>query len=195
MLIYLIRHGETVYNAEKRYQGCSDIPLSDEGRGKLKQAAISPKKVFVSPLSRARETAEILFPQAKLITIDDLREMNFGDFEGRNYIEMAEDAAYRAWVAGNCEDICPSGDENKAAFTHRTCTVFASLVDSALEAGDEMLVIVAHGGTQMAVLSQYLSNDPSYFSWQSKNGEGFILSANHWQENHLLEMEDIFYSY
>ena len=88
MKIYLLRHGQTTYNVEKRYQGTLDIPLSEEGRAQLVRADISPKKVYVSPLIRARSTADILFHEAEQVVIDDFREMCFGIFQGRNYIEM-----------------------------------------------------------------------------------------------------------
>ena len=50
MLIYLLRHGLTEYNAEKRYQGQRDIPLSAAGRAMLCQADIFPKTVYITPL-------------------------------------------------------------------------------------------------------------------------------------------------
>ena len=56
MLIYLLRHGLTAYNAEKRYQGQRDIPLSPEGRAQLCRAHIQPKTVYITPLCRTRQT-------------------------------------------------------------------------------------------------------------------------------------------
>ena len=52
MLIYLLRHGLTEYNAEKRYQGQRDIPLSAAGRAALCRADISPRTVYITPLCR-----------------------------------------------------------------------------------------------------------------------------------------------
>ena len=52
MLIYLLRHGLTAYNAEKRYQGQRDIPLSPEGRAQLRQADLRPRTVYITPLCR-----------------------------------------------------------------------------------------------------------------------------------------------
>ena len=95
MLIYLIRHGVTRLNEEGRYQGLLDEPLSPAGRGALRRAAFSPARVYVSPLCRAAETAAILFPEAEQIPVDDLREMDFGAFDGRGWWEMEEDPAYR----------------------------------------------------------------------------------------------------
>ena len=148
MLIYFLRHGLTEYNAEKRYQGQRDIPLSAAGRAMLRKADIEPRTVYITPLCRTRQTAEVLFPTAKLVVVDGLKEMCFGSFEGRNYIEMEHDPDYLAWVAANCESPCPDG-ETKASFSERICRAFSSLVDKALADGEELLVILAHGGTQM----------------------------------------------
>ena len=57
MLIYLLRHGLTEYNAQKRYQGQRDIPLSAAGRAMLRKADIEPKTVYITPLCRTRQTA------------------------------------------------------------------------------------------------------------------------------------------
>ena len=67
MKIYLLRHGETAYNVDHRYQGVTDIPLSPAGLAALKQADFSPKTVYVTPLKRTKQTAEILFPTAEYI--------------------------------------------------------------------------------------------------------------------------------
>lgn len=145
MLIYLLRHGLTAYNAEKRYQGQRDIPLSPAGRAQLRQADLRPETVYITPLCRTRQTAEVLFPGARLVEVKDLQEMCFGSFEGRNFIEMEHDPDYLAWVNANCESPCPDG-ETKAVFSERVCRAFAALVDRALADGEETLVILAHGG-------------------------------------------------
>ena len=103
MLIYLLRHGQTEYNAQKRYQGQRDIPLSPEGAAQLRRADFDPDVVYVSTLQRTSQTARILFPEAKLVPVDGLKEMCFGSFEGRNFIEMEKDPEYQAWVKANCE--------------------------------------------------------------------------------------------
>ena len=176
MLIYLLRHGLTEYNAEKRYQGQRDIPLSAAGRAMLCRADISPKTVYITPLCRTRQTAEVLFPGARFVEIDGLKEMCFGSFEGRNYIEMEHDPDYLAWVAANCESPCPDG-ETKAAFCERICAAFSALVDKALADGEEMLVILAHGGTQMAAMERYALPHKDYYEWCAPNAGGFVLDA------------------
>ncbi|MBE6007474.1 MAG: histidine phosphatase family protein [Sarcina sp.] len=151
--VYLIRHGRTTLQAEKRYQGITDAPLSAEGRAELTRAKIRPARVYVSPLCRARETASILFPQADQIVVPDLHEMDFGAFEGRNYMEMENDPDYRAWVDGLCLGPCPGG-ESRDQYCDRVCRAFGKVLSLAEKEGDDPVVIVAHGGTQMALLDR-----------------------------------------
>ncbi len=187
MLIYFLRHGLTEYNAEKRYQGQRDIPLSAAGRAMLRKADIEPKTVYITPLCRTRQTAEVLFPTAKLVVVDGLKEMCFGSFEGRNYIEMEHDPDYLAWVAANCESPCPDG-ETKASFSERICHAFSALVDKALADGEELLVILAHGGTQMAALERYALPHKDYYEWCGPNAGGFVLDAADWADKRVLHL-------
>lgn len=187
MKIYLLRHGLTSYNAEKRYQGTRDIPLSDEGRAMLRTADVEPEIVYVSPLSRAMETARIVFPDAKLEPVPDLREMCFGIFEGRNYVEMEHDADYLAWVGDDCMGRCPGG-ESREEFSQRTCAAFGQLVDDALDNACPLLVIMAHGGTQMAVMERYACPHRDYYAWCAGNASGFVLDTARWKSEHILDL-------
>jgi len=170
MKLWLIRHGLTRLGEEKRYQGALDEGLSDQGRAALRQADFNPPRVYVSPMLRARETAAILFPGAEHIVIPDLREMDFGAFEGRGWWEMERDAAYRAWVDGGCLSRCPNG-EDRSGFSSRVCASMEAL----LHRREDELVIVAHGGTQMAVLERWGKPAQEYYRWQTKCGCGWEL--------------------
>ncbi len=187
MLIVLLRHGETAYNEQHRYQGASDVPLSERGRAKLRTADNAPDEVIVTPLCRTKQTAAILFPNAKQIVCDDLREMDFGDFEGRTYDEMKNDAAYDAWLDSGCETACPNG-ESKAAFCERVCRAFERCVDHAAARGIEKLTIVAHGGTQMAALSRFVLPHRDYYEWNAPNAGGFVLDASQWRARRVLRV-------
>ena len=187
MLIVLLRHGETAYNEQHRYQGVSDVPLSERGRAKLRADDNAPDEVIVTPLCRTKQTAAILFPNAKQIVCDDLREMDFGDFEGRTYDEMKDDAAYCAWLDSGCETACPNG-ENRAAFCERVCHAFEACVDEASARGEALLVIVAHGGTQMAALSRFVLPHRDYYEWNAPNAGGFVLDASQWRARRVLRV-------
>ena len=178
MNIYLLRHGRTRWNAEHRYQGRSDIPLSAEGEAELCRAELTTDEVWVSPLCRARRTAELLFPESRQNVVEAFAEMDFGDFEGRNYLEMEHDQAYRAWVDGGSMGRCPGG-ESRPEFSRRVCGAFEALVEQAARQGRQELVIVAHGGVQMAVMERFAQPEREYFRWQSPPGGGYVLA---WEE-------------
>ena len=93
MRVWLIRHGLTALGEAGKYQGRLDDGLSERGRAQLRSAAWTPSRVWVSPARRARETAAILFPESEQIMVPNLREMDFGAFEGRSWREMENDAA------------------------------------------------------------------------------------------------------
>lgn len=187
MLICLLRHGATTGNAEGRYQGRRDVPLSPAGRAALRRADFRPETVYVSPLSRARETAAILFPGAEQIPVPDLEEMDFGAFEGRTWREMERDADYRAWVEGGCLSRCPGG-ESREEFSARVCAAVSRLVDEALASEMERLVILAHGGTQMAALERFALPRRAYFDWRAPCGGGFVLDSAPWRSQRKLTL-------
>lgn len=190
MKIYLLRHGVTLFNEEKRYQGRTDVPLSESGKAQLRQADFDPDTVYVTPLQRTAQTAAILFPNANQISIQDLQEMDFGVFEGRNFLEMTDDPDYRAWVEAQCIPPCPGG-EGRVEFSERVCRAFSKLVDEALAAGRSELVIVAHGGTQMAVMDRFAQPHQDYYFWHGPNGGGYVLSADGWQAGRTLALLEI----
>lgn len=187
MRLELIRHGETVLQKEHRYQGVTDAPLSPPGRDVLHPAGALPERVVVTPLRRTRETAELLFPGVPQMVIPGLQEMNFGRFEGKNYLEMENDPDYRTWVDGMCLGRCPGG-ESKAEYVRRVTRAFAALLDQALEQRWKDCVIVAHGGTQMAVLERFAVGKKDYYSWQLPCGHGYRLDAARWQTERKLEV-------
>lgn len=189
MEIYLLRHGETQYNREGRYQGLRDIPLSPEGAAALCPAEVFPKTVYVSPLTRARETARRIFPGAEQVVLEGLQELDLGEFEGRTAQEMAQDRAYRTWVDGNCQGEIPGG-ESMEVFADRTCAAFSTLVEGALDRGEALLCIVAHGGTQMAVMERYARPRRPYFSWYAPNGGGYLLRTDQvrWNDGNRIEV-------
>lgn len=183
----LIRHGATALQAEHRYQGITDAPLSAEGKAVLRVAEELPERVIVTPLRRTQETADILFPSVSQIVVPGLQEMDFGRFEGRNYIEMEHDQDYRAWVNGMCLGQCPGG-ESKAEYVQRVTAAFTALLDQALAERWRDLVIVAHGGTQMALLERFGAEERDYYAWQLPCGHGYRLDASAWPSDHRLKV-------
>ena len=183
MKVLIVRHGRTQSNKERRYCGCrTDDPLSEEGRAELAEVSDEAGMIFVSPMLRARETAEILFPGMEQTVIDDLREMDFGIFEGRNHEEMDGDPVYQAWIDSMCEDPIPEG-ESKEDFMARTMDGFKEAVCSAVTYDDGTVIIVAHGGTVMTVMNVLFGGN--YYDYYAGNGEGYRFELEVDDEGHI----------
>ena len=183
MEIWLIRHGKTLENEQHRYIGRLDSSLSSVGKAALVCAPLRISIVWVTDRRRTQETAQILFPEAKQIVVPGLAEMDFGSFEGKNFEEMKDDPAYRSWVEGGCLDACPGG-ESKEVFCERVCSAFLELVkDWHQEEKQTVYPIVAHGGTQMALLERFGEPKRSYYDGQTQAGDGWRLC---WEEGKLL---------
>ncbi|MBR3515595.1 MAG: cob(I)yrinic acid a,c-diamide adenosyltransferase [Lachnospiraceae bacterium] len=178
MRIHLLRHGETEYNKEARYQGRKDIPLSEEGKKKLFCSKENPDQVYVSGLSRTRQTAEIIYPGAEYIAVPDLDEMDLGKFEGKQFSDLRRNKDYRRWLDSGGSTRCPGG-EDKAEFSERICKAMQMILEKECDAGTENVYIVAHGGTVMAAMERYCIDCPGdYYGWQTGNGEGYLLDCS-----------------
>ena len=188
--LMLIRHGKTAGNLLGRYIGSrTDEPLCDEGREGLAGKKLPEvERLYVSPMKRCVETAEILWPgfdRKKMQKVTDLRECDFGDFENKNYKELSGNGDYQAWIDSNGTLPFPNG-ESMDAFKSRCLEAFARIVEEVSGAEQEWIAsgktgifragIVVHGGTIMAILEQYGYPKAAYFDYQVKNGCGYRLT-------------------
>ena len=174
-----IRHGSTASNREHRYLGKTDEPLDEAVIQQIKQAAGSGIydrakniKIYSSPLCRCIQTAKIIFPDLEPKLVEDFSEMDFGEFELKNYEELSSDTRYRdtyqAWIDSGGTLAFPGG-ESREEFIERCVRGFEQTI-AALE-GNDTAVFVVHGGTIMAILSHYCGGD--YFDYQVKTGCGY----------------------
>lgn len=174
MQIAIMRHGATTANEKHQYAGVIDVPLTELGEQQALDAGTCPQvdTVYVSPLQRARRTAQLCFPNARQVVVDDLREMDFGVFEGRSAKDMEHDPEYRAWVDSMCMDRCPGG-EIVDELTARVAAAVTRIVREASERNDELVVVVGHGGTVMAAMDALAEGERAYFEWHVGNCEGY----------------------
>ena len=172
----LIRHGQTQGNIEHRYiGGKTDEPLCAQGVEKLKGKEYpAVQRVFVSPMKRCRETAELIYPGVPVEIVEDFRECDFGEFENKNYAELNGRADYQAWIDSNGEIPFPGG-ESRAEFAARCVKAFDDLMRRNFQ---EDCAIIAHGGTIMAIMEQCAEPKGGYYDFQVKNGEGYILRSD-----------------
>lgn len=174
--ITLIRHGRTAANFEKRYIGITDEAMNLEGENDIKTRNYPEAQiVFSSPLSRCIKTANIIYPNQEIIVVDELRETDFGRFEGKNYQELSNVPEYQEWIESGGELPFPGG-ESRAEAIARSMKGFETVLEKSKDATE--ISIIAHGGTIMAILSQLFSGE--YYSYHVENGEGytFDLSSN-----------------
>ena len=104
-----LRNGKTRANAEGIYIGKTDWPLSDVGRAELEEKYDMhryPKveRVYSSPLTRALQSAEILFPDREIVICDEMTEMDFGVFEGLSVEQLLELDSYKNWIKGGLDN-------------------------------------------------------------------------------------------
>ena len=196
--LHLLRHGLTKGNMEGRYIGSgSDLPLCPEGRAQLEalkgRFAYPPAEVvFTSPLLRARQTAEILYPGAKTIVLDDLREMAFGSFEGRTPQQLVHDPAFAAWLGPTKEEV-PPGAESRQAFAERTGGMLMKLFEYLLKAHIRQAACITHGGVIMNMLARHALPQRPPEQWMTDPGAGYSLrcDAAMWMRDHLAEAYDV----
>lgn len=149
--IMLIRHGETEWNILGKFQGTTDIPLSDEG---IRQAFLLKERlnndfdyIFSSPLKRAYETAKILCDGSKkqVNIVEEIREINFGQWEGLTIKDIREKYpdVFEEWRNDKKEGKFLGGDLStlNASIRAKNC-----IMEIAKKYKEKKVVIVAHGG-------------------------------------------------
>ena len=140
--LHLIRHGLTEGNLKGLYIGSgSDLPLCAEGRAQLKTLKKDfgyPQVplVFTSPMLRATQTAEILFPGVRQIELHDLREMAFGKFEGKPLQQLVKDPEFAQWMDPTSRTV-PQGAEDRQMFFNRTSAMLMKMFEYMLKTHTE----------------------------------------------------------
>lgn len=196
--LHLIRHGLTQGNLEGRYIGSgTDLPLCAEGRAQLAElkarfAYPEVPLVFTSPLLRARQSAELLFPGAKLLELEDLREMAFGKFENRRVEELVKDPSFAAWIDPQSHAV-PPGAEDRVDFYTRTGAMLMKLFEYMLRTHTQEAACVTHGGVIMSMLAQHALPQRRPEDWMTDPGAGYSvrLDAEMWMRDHLAEAYDV----
>lgn len=176
-----LRHGMTPGNAEKRYIGRTEEHLSKLGinqilSAKEKMNYTQPELLFVSPMKRCLETADLLFPDIQKQEIELFKEMDFGDFEGKNYQELSGEKTYQEWIDSCGELPFPNG-ESKGRFVARCMQGMEQMLQRTeaqmeyKEVKNMNITAVVHGGTIMAVLSSMYGGN--YYDYQVPCGLGY----------------------
>ena len=175
---YFMRHGETDWNREKRFQGQADIPLNEAGRQQAREAGarfaakgLTFDRVYSSPLSRASETAALAagISEADVILDPDLLEMDYGPYDGMTFQEMPPDMLPFLKDPENVP--APAGMEpipsllaRMQAFVGRQLAEAAAGNDGVDDEKETHILVVTHGVAIRALLA-ILSGESSHLVW------------------------------
>ena len=158
-----MRHAKpAVPRGGRTYYGVTDYPLSDEGRSDAAKAAnvlsgLHFDAVYVSPLTRARQTAELALPNRDFVTVDDLHEINLGAWEGRGFDEVREEFAELYERRGKAfADVAPPGGETFRELQRRAVPAFDAIVEAHR---GESVIIVAHAALIWSIIADKLHLD------------------------------------
>ncbi len=164
--LWLIRHGEPAEEYRGRCYGSLDAGLSETGRLQVSRIAAylagEPlSAIYCSPRRRAADSANILAAgfECPIETIADLREIDFGDFEGLSYDEIATryPDLYRQWMESPAEVRFPNG-ECEAQVRERVLRAFANICR---DRAGQIAAVVTHSGVIRILIADILQMPPS----------------------------------
>ncbi len=157
--IYFVRHGQTEWNIERRYQGWADSPLTEQGVNQAKALSkhienVHFDAIYCSPRGRAQETAKIVRGNRDLeiITVDDFKEINVGEYEGRLYDDMKNenpDLYHGFWESADL--FLPKTGESFTDVGNRT---YPALLKIAERHPGQRVLIVSHAVAIMSALNK-----------------------------------------
>lgn len=160
-MLYIMRHGKTDWNAKHKLQGRTDIPLNEDGRRMAENAGKEYRNVhldvcYCSPLSRAKETAEIVLKgrNVPIITDERLVEMSFGAYEGIENSFEIPDCPINEFFKNPEQYTTPvEGAESLSELYERTGEFLKEVVEPELKQGKDIL-IVGHGAMNSSIICQ-----------------------------------------
>ena len=177
MIIYLIRHGKTSANEKHLYCGSTDLPLSDAGKEELCSVHYDIKNVrFISSgMKRTDETLRILFGDVPYEVEPRLQEVDFGIFEMHSYEELKATPEYGSWLTGDNDANIPPQGESGVQMKERVLAAFSEI--------KEDTCIITHGGCIASIMEHLFPGEgKNRYEWQPKNGCGYIIRGNTYEE-------------
>jgi probable phosphoglycerate mutase len=177
-----VRHGETEWNRQTRFQGQIDVPLNDNGRQQSQKAGEFLKEVAIdfavsSTMLRPKETAEIILKQHSNVKLDlqaGLREISHGLWEGKLETEIEQEfpGELQRWRLVPTQVQMPEG-ENLQEVWERSVAAWQSIVEAAATNQFKTVLVVAHDATNKTLLCHILGLPLENF-WNFRQGNGAV---------------------
>lgn len=177
MKLYIVRHGETNWNKERRVQGHTDIPLNDYGRHLAEETARGMKNIridmaYTSPLSRARETAQIILGDRDVPLYDEdrIKELSFGSYEGLccsgENREPGSDE-FNKFFTDTANYVSPEDGETVAELFKRTGD-FLKEICTREDLKEKHILVSTHGAAMTALLNYIKGNMSAADFWRDE---------------------------
>lgn len=172
VVVALFRHGITEENKRSAYLGWNDSALCAETKA---MATTNRYEVyFSSDLHRCVKTANLLFPHQDLNQLQELREMNFGLWEGKTYEDLKGNPLYRQWLTEPMSHRPPQG-ESFLDFTARVEAGWDKITRNVLLSDLHSCAVITHGGVMRSLLAKFAPVPKDFWNWQIHHDQGFEL--------------------
>jgi len=191
--IHLLRCGGAAEGPGQLYVGQRDLPLSKSGRAallELREAGGYPEidRLYVSPLARCMQTAEILYPGYATHTVEGLMDACLGEFEGKSLEQLRETEEFVGWLQDSRSNP-PPGGEKVEDFTARVGAAFDGLVREMMRERVTSAAVITHGGVIMSLMAAVALPRLPLHQWAVAGGCGYTLltSAQLWMQGGCAE--------
>ena len=190
--ICLIRHGITEGNVRRLYYGKTDVPLAQKGIDILKQSAAEglfpdqpDAKIFTTGKIRTKQTKDIIYGDRPHHIIENLQEIDFGEFEMKSYEQLLENEDYRDWITAEDLDKAPPGGESIRQFNERVIKGYEEMrkwhslhcLELRHRVQVPLSVVICHGGTISAIMAHIWPKvHDNMYGWIPDPGHGYLLT-------------------
>jgi alpha-ribazole phosphatase len=175
VVITLFRHGITEENKRQAYLGWNDSPLCSSEIVKLKNYQLPEQQlVFSSDLGRCLETAKHLYPDKTPEKLAEFREMHFGEWTGKTYVELENNSDYRNWL-DDFNTVAPPKGERYLEFAHRVERGWEEIIARMMLINENRATLITHGGVIKYLLTRYAPEQKEFWDWKVPHGGGFEL--------------------
>lgn len=189
--IVLIRHGITEGNEMHMYYGSTDVSLSERGKhllAKQREEGLYPisetAQFYTTGMLRTEQTLRIVYGDREHGVIEDLRELDFGEFEMHTYEELNSVPEYQKWITAEDSGKAPPGGESIDSFTERIRRGFDELtIRNELymlklrnQRKEAMTICICHGGVISGIMDYIWPGEyKNFFEWIPDPGHGYVL--------------------
>lgn len=170
VVIALFRHGITEENKRRAYLGWNDSPLAAEAKESVVHEEYDA--YFSSDLGRCIAMAKQLFPDKTPILLQELREMNFGEWQGRTYEQLQDNRLYQQWLSNPYHSSPPKG-ESFQQFADRIEAGWKKIVEFLLNNRIHSCAVMTHGGVIKYLLAHYAPQQQEFWNWKTPHDVAF----------------------